>query len=41
MQTLLAMDAEIDVRNVLPAIRAPTLLVHGTADDVFPVGGAR
>ena len=41
MQTLLAMDAEIDVRNVLPAIRVPTLLIHGTEDDVFPVGGAR
>jgi class 3 adenylate cyclase len=34
------LNAEIDVRGVLAAIRVPTLLVHGENDHV-PIGGAR
>jgi pimeloyl-ACP methyl ester carboxylesterase len=32
---------EIDVRNVLPAIRVPTLVVHRTGDPVIPVEAGR
>jgi class 3 adenylate cyclase/pimeloyl-ACP methyl ester carboxylesterase len=32
---------EIDVRDVLPAIRVPTLVVHRTADRVVPVEAGR
>jgi pimeloyl-ACP methyl ester carboxylesterase len=35
------MNREIDVRHVLPAIRVPTLIVHGTDDDTVPIEGAR
>jgi class 3 adenylate cyclase len=31
----------IDVRHVLPSIRVPTLLLHGTEDALAPVEGAR
>ncbi|HET7647172.1 MAG TPA: adenylate/guanylate cyclase domain-containing protein [Gaiellaceae bacterium] len=34
------MNMDIDVRHVLPAIRAPTLLVHGSEDHI-PIDGAR
>ena len=34
------MNLGIDVRHVLPAIRMPTLLVHGI-DDALPIDGAR
>ncbi len=34
------MNMGIDVRHVLPAIRVPTLLVHGI-DDALPIDGAR
>ena len=33
------MNRQIDARHVLPAIRVPTLIVHGT-DDAIPVEGA-
>jgi len=32
---------EIDVRNVLPAIRVPTLVIHRTGDRVIPVEAGR
>ena len=35
------MNREIDVRHVLPAIRVPTLIVHGTDDGTVPIEGAR
>jgi class 3 adenylate cyclase len=35
------MNKEIDVRHVLPAIRVPTLLLHGRHDTVVPVEVAR
>ena len=40
VRDLSRMNKEIDVRQVLPAIRAPTLLIHG-ADDHIPIEGAR
>jgi pimeloyl-ACP methyl ester carboxylesterase/class 3 adenylate cyclase len=39
-EALHLMNAEIDVRNVLPTIRIPTLVVH-RAEDHIPIGGAR
>jgi pimeloyl-ACP methyl ester carboxylesterase len=39
--TLTRMNGEIDVRHALPAISAPTLIVHRTGDRSLPVGGAR
>ena len=33
------MNAEIDVRPVLRAVRVPTLVLHRTGDRAFPVGG--
>lgn len=39
--TLLKMNAQIDVRHVLPAIRVPCLIMHRTGDRTFPVEGAR
>lgn len=32
---------EIDIRDVLPAIRVPTLVIHRTDDRVVPVGAGR
>ena len=41
MTALNRMNAEIDVRAALPAIHAPTLLVHGDADRVVPIEASR
>ncbi|HUJ55610.1 MAG TPA: adenylate/guanylate cyclase domain-containing protein [Gaiellaceae bacterium] len=41
VQALAAMNREIDVRQVLPAIRVPTLVVHGSRDTIAPVEVAR
>jgi len=38
---LARMNAEIDVRGVLPSIRVPTLIVHRTGDARVKVGGGR
>jgi len=38
---LLEMNFEVDVRQVLPAISAPTLVVHRTGDYVIPVEAGR
>jgi len=35
------MNAEIDIREVLPSIRVPTLILHRTGDRDMDVGGAR
>jgi class 3 adenylate cyclase len=32
---------EIDIRRVLPGIRAPILLIHGTDASLYPIEGAR
>lgn len=34
-------DAELDMRDVLPAIHVPTLLIHRTEDPAMPVEAAR
>jgi class 3 adenylate cyclase len=39
--TLMQMDADIDVRDILSTIRVPTLVIHRTGDRLTPVGGAR
>jgi class 3 adenylate cyclase len=38
---LAEMNAQIDVRAVLPAISAPTLIMHRTGDLALPIGGSR
>jgi class 3 adenylate cyclase len=35
------MNREIDVRHVLPAVRVPTLVLHGSEDRVVPIEVAR
>ena len=35
------MNREIDVRHVLPAVRVPTLVIHGKDDRVVPLEAAR
>jgi len=41
VRTHMRMQAEIDVRAVLPTIQCPTLVVHRKGDRVVPVGAAR
>jgi pimeloyl-ACP methyl ester carboxylesterase len=41
VEALAAMNKEIDVRHVLPAIRVPTLVLHGTQDAIVPIEVAR
>ena len=38
---LMRMDTEIDVRDILPTVRVPTLMIHRTGDRLTPVSGAR
>jgi pimeloyl-ACP methyl ester carboxylesterase len=37
LQGLYRMDKEIDVREVLPAVRVPTLVLHGSEDGIVPL----
>jgi pimeloyl-ACP methyl ester carboxylesterase/class 3 adenylate cyclase len=37
---IIRLNLELDVREVLPSIRVPTLVIH-TTDDVLPIEGAR
>jgi class 3 adenylate cyclase len=39
--TLCTMNAQIDIRNVLPAIRVPTLILHSINDQALDIGGSR
>src|SRR6266542_3546540 len=41
LEALALMNKEIDVRQVLPAIRVPTLVLHGTEDTIVPIEVAR
>jgi len=41
VEALALMNKEIDVRRVLPAIRVPTLVLHGDQDTIVPVEVAR
>jgi pimeloyl-ACP methyl ester carboxylesterase/class 3 adenylate cyclase len=38
---VLRMNADIDVRNILPAIRVPTLIVHNAGERTVPVEAGR
>ena len=38
---VMRMNAEIDVRHVLPAVRVPTLILHRVGDRIVPVEHAR
>lgn len=40
-RAMVAMNAAIDVREALPAIHAPTLVIHRTGDGGSPVAGGR
>jgi pimeloyl-ACP methyl ester carboxylesterase len=40
-RAVLEMTREIDVRDILPAIRVPTLILHRTGDRRINVGGSR
>jgi pimeloyl-ACP methyl ester carboxylesterase len=39
--TLARMNGQIDVRHILPAIRAPTLILHAVGDRAIDIGGSR
>ncbi|HZQ03883.1 MAG TPA: adenylate/guanylate cyclase domain-containing protein [Gaiellaceae bacterium] len=41
LEALHRMNKEIDVRHVLPAVRVPTLVLHGTEDTIVPIDVAR
>jgi pimeloyl-ACP methyl ester carboxylesterase len=41
VEALARMNKEIDVRHVLPAIRVPTLVLHGSRDTIVPIEIAR
>jgi pimeloyl-ACP methyl ester carboxylesterase len=41
VEALALMNKEIDVRHVLPAIRVPTLILHGAQDAIVPIEVAR
>ena len=41
LDALARMNRDIDIRHVLPAIRVPTLLLHGTEDRIVPIEAAR
>jgi pimeloyl-ACP methyl ester carboxylesterase len=40
-RAVLAMTRDIDVREILPAIRVPTLILHRTGDRRIDIGGSR
>jgi pimeloyl-ACP methyl ester carboxylesterase len=41
IRTLLLMNAEIDVRDVLASVNVPTLVMHSAGDQLCAIGGAR
>ena len=41
LEALHRMNKEIDVRQVLPAVRVPTLILHGSEDTIVPIEVAR
>src|SRR4029453_4117013 len=41
LEALHRMNKDIDVRHVLPAVRVPTLILHGSDDTIVPVEVAR
>jgi pimeloyl-ACP methyl ester carboxylesterase len=40
LEGLYRMNKEIDIREVLPAVRVPALVLHGSDDAIVPVGAA-
>jgi pimeloyl-ACP methyl ester carboxylesterase/DNA-binding CsgD family transcriptional regulator/class 3 adenylate cyclase len=40
-EDLLRMNTHIDIRNILPAIRVPTLVIHANRDRVAPIEAGR
>ncbi len=41
LEALVTMLMDVDVRQLLPSIRVPTLLLHGTENLMYPIAGAR
>ncbi len=41
LEALYRMNKEIDIRDVLPAVRVPALVMHGSEDGVVPVGAGQ
>jgi pimeloyl-ACP methyl ester carboxylesterase len=41
VMALVAMNDEIDIRHILPAIHVPTLLLHSMRDATIPIGASR
>jgi class 3 adenylate cyclase/pimeloyl-ACP methyl ester carboxylesterase len=41
LEALLRMNKDIDIRHVLPAVRVPTLVLHGADDEIVPSEAAR
>ena len=41
LEALLRMNRDIDIRHVLPAVRVPTIVLHGADDEVLPTEAAR
>jgi class 3 adenylate cyclase len=41
LEALHRMNRDIDIRHVLPALRVPTLVLHGALDQVVPIEAAR
>ncbi len=41
LEALLRMNRDIDIRHVLPAVRVPTLILHGSDDEIIPIEVAR
>src|SRR5205823_1974616 len=41
LRAMMALNAEIDVRHVLPMIRVPTLVVHARQDRAIPIEHGR
>src|SRR5438128_1502770 len=41
VEALHRMNKEIDIRHVLPAVRVPTLVLHGSDDQIVPIEVAR
>jgi pimeloyl-ACP methyl ester carboxylesterase len=40
VRALVTMNAEIDIRHILPAIRVPTLILHSVHDGAIEIGGS-
>jgi class 3 adenylate cyclase/pimeloyl-ACP methyl ester carboxylesterase len=41
MEQLMPLVAQLDVRDILPSIRVPTLVLHNVADAIYPVESGR